>query len=89
MLLLTRYPGETVVIEAGDLRITVTVMDAMSNGCIKLGFDAPRSVKFLRDNAIRRGPRGRNAIGSKDYEAAQQAVDPGIATADDEPNGNR
>lgn len=63
MLILTRYPGESVEILAeGPAKITVTVMDALSNGTVKLGFNGPDSVRFLRDNAIRRNPR------SKDHE---------------------
>lgn len=57
MLILTRYPGETVeIIAPAPGTVTVTVMDVMSNGVVKLGFDAPEHIQFLRDNAIRRRP---------------------------------
>lgn len=90
MLILTRYPGETVEITAeAAASITVTVMDVMSNGVVKLGFDGPGHVRFMRDNAIRRRPgppRSANQPKEQGYEkdprpltpAEQQALDASI-----------
>lgn len=44
MLILTRYVGETVLV---DDHIQVTVL-GVDRGQIRLGFEAPQSVKILR-----------------------------------------
>lgn len=55
MLILTRKQGEVVTLSHPVIgEIEVTVLEAFINGHVKLGFDAPQSVKILRDNAIKR-----------------------------------
>lgn len=69
MLILTRYPGEAVeVIADAPGTVTVTVMDVMSNGTVKLGFDGPPHIRFLRDNAIRRRPNRNPQPKEQGYE---------------------
>jgi carbon storage regulator len=67
MLVLTRKPGERVLI--GD-DIVVTILDARGDG-IRIGIDAPRGVRIQRDEVIR-------AITEANQEATEAA-----ATADD------
>jgi sRNA-binding carbon storage regulator CsrA len=94
MLILTRYPGETVeMIAQAPATIKVTVIEVFSNGVVKLGFDGPQHVQFIRDNAIRRRPpkehgdETRNPCNKIDGER----LDGRIAFQDDpdEPDGNR
>lgn len=55
MLVVTRITGETLMI--GE-NIEVVVL-GVSGGQVRLGINAPREIKVLRDNAIRREPIGR------------------------------
>lgn len=45
MLVLTRKPGQVVVLNGGQIKVTVT---EISSGQVKLGFDAPPEVKIHR-----------------------------------------
>ncbi|MFF1632403.1 carbon storage regulator [Leifsonia sp. NPDC058248] len=67
MLVLTRKPGERVLI--GD-DIVVTILDSRGDG-IRIGIDAPRGVRIQRDEVIR-------AITEANQEATEAA-----ATAED------
>lgn len=61
MLILTREPGEEIeIIAQGSAVIKLVIMDAYSNGVVKLGFDAPQHVQILRDNALKRDSRRRS-----------------------------
>lgn len=54
MLILTRRRGEAVdllVRATGEPIATVTVLGLMGDGQVRLGFDAPDTVRILRDNA--------------------------------------
>lgn len=53
MLVLTRRPGEAVVIDGG-IRLEVV---AIRGHHVKLGFQAPRGVAILRDELIERRER--------------------------------
>ena len=57
MLILTRKPRESVVIQLPDgRRVTVVVMDVHRTGQrIRLGFDAPADVKIHRDELLAQG----------------------------------
>lgn len=56
MLILTRRVNESVVITHPDgTEVTVTVLGMVGNQ-IRLGFEAPKEVKILRDNAVDRSP---------------------------------
>lgn len=55
MLVLTRAVGEKLMI--GE-NIEVVVL-GVSGGQVRIGIAAPREIKVLRDNAIRREPIGR------------------------------
>jgi carbon storage regulator len=64
MLILTRKPGETVVI-GDDVRITVL---AIRGSQIKLGIDAPREVRVNREEVLDReqdGGRRPDAAGDR------------------------
>ncbi|GAA1442041.1 carbon storage regulator CsrA [Leifsonia poae] len=63
MLVLTRKPGERVLI--GD-DIVVTILDARGDG-IRIGIDAPRGVRIQRDEVIR-------AITEANQEATEAAA---------------
>lgn len=55
MLILTRRRGTAVdLIDRNTDRIiaTVTVLDILPNDVVRIGFDAPPSVRIVRDNAI-------------------------------------
>ena len=67
MLVLTRKPGERVLI--GD-DIVVTILDSRGDG-IRIGIDAPRGVRIQRDEVIR-------AVTEANQEATEAA-----ATAED------
>lgn len=56
MLVLHRYPNQVVKITVGDIVIRVTVADVRGSK-VKLGFDAPRHVQIVRDDAIKTDPR--------------------------------
>jgi carbon storage regulator len=49
MLVLTRRPGERIVI---DDRITVTVLEVQGNR-IRLGIEAPKEIPILREELVR------------------------------------
>lgn len=62
MLILTRKRGEAVDIidrASGNVLATVTVMQVVGS-VVRLGFEAPRSVQILRDNAINRATENGN-----------------------------
>ena len=67
MLVLTRKPGERVLI--GD-DIVVTILDARGDG-IRIGIDAPRGIRIQRDEVVK-------AVSAANQEASEQA-----ASADD------
>ena len=56
MLVLARRKNEAVFIDVNGLRIEITVTKIASNQ-VKLGFDAPPSVKILRKEITDRGPK--------------------------------
>ena len=48
MLVLERKYGQSVYLMVGDIRIEVAIVKVGAKGGVKLGFDAPASVKILR-----------------------------------------
>jgi carbon storage regulator CsrA len=46
MLVVKRYPGEAVVLETADGRITVHVL--IRGGTVQLGIEAPETVRIRR-----------------------------------------
>ena len=52
MLILTRRPGESIIIEtpAGE-RITVTVLGVKGNQ-VRIGTDAPDDIRILREELV-------------------------------------
>ena len=50
MLVLTRKERESVLLETTDGTIIKVVLLRNSHGQVKLGFDAPQSVRIFRDN---------------------------------------
>ena len=90
MLILTRYPGEAVEITAeAPASITVTVMDVMSNGVVKLGFDGPAHVRFLRDNAQRRRPTQAGRYHDRNPQPKEQGDEQDQTEDDADSLGNR
>ncbi len=67
MLVLTRKPGEKVVIDGG---ITVTVVNVTGNN-VRLGIDAPDQVRILRSELLGRdgGPAPGHEPPAPDLEA--------------------
>ncbi|WP_158867135.1 carbon storage regulator [Leifsonia sp. AG29] len=63
MLVLTRKPGERVLI--GD-DIVVTILDARGDG-IRIGIDAPRGIRIQRDEVVK-------AVTAANQEATEQAA---------------
>jgi carbon storage regulator CsrA len=51
MLVLARHPGERLLIQVGDVRIWITVVDS-SGYRAKLGFEAPRNVSIFREEIV-------------------------------------
>jgi sRNA-binding carbon storage regulator CsrA len=49
MLYLYRYPNQTVKLTIGDVEISVVNLGVRGR-CVKLGFDAPHSVKINRED---------------------------------------
>lgn len=70
MLVLTRKPGERVLI--GD-DIVITVLDTRGDG-IRIGFEAPSGVKIQRAEIV-------DAISAVNLEAAQAASDTAVIDA--------
>ncbi len=61
MLILTRRKGEAVDIidrEKGGVLCTVTLLELLPNGTVRIGFDAPEHIRIIRDNAVRRHDDG-------------------------------
>ena len=52
MLVLSRKTGQTVYI--GE-EIAVTILEVSQSGIVRLGFDAPRDVRIVREEVIIRG----------------------------------
>lgn len=46
MLILTRYPGQSVII---DEKTTVTVLNSPKGGNVRLGFEAPEETHIVRE----------------------------------------
>ncbi len=63
MLVLTRKPGERVLI-GND--IVVTVLDVRGDG-IRIGIDAPRGIRIQRDEVV-------DAVSAANQEAQEQAA---------------
>lgn len=64
MLVLTRKPGESIII-GGNIKVTVT---KIQGGTVRIALDAPADVEILRSELIRdQFPT------AHDYEAAEQA----------------
>ena len=57
MLVLTRRAGEAVTIETTDGTITVHYLGSRGNDQARIGFDAPRHIKILRDDAKTKEPK--------------------------------
>ncbi len=49
MLVITRYPGESVWLQTSDGPIRVEFIEHRTSHQIRLGFDAPREVVIYRD----------------------------------------
>lgn len=64
MLVLSRFTGESVHLtdQAGRFVCTVVVV-SVSGGKVRLGFDAPPTVRIARDNAGGRDPLSQNKEG--------------------------
>lgn len=61
MLILTRRKGEAVDLidrRSEEVIATVTLLELLPNGNVRLGFDAPEHVRIIRDNAVRRHDDG-------------------------------
>jgi carbon storage regulator len=54
VLVLSRKPGSQVVVN-GNIRITVL---EIRGGVVKIGIEAPASVRVVRDDVGRAAPRG-------------------------------
>lgn len=52
MLLLDRKPGQSIIIKCDDEIIKVTVIANIEDGELKLGFDAPRHVRIIREEIM-------------------------------------
>jgi carbon storage regulator len=63
MLVLTRKPGERVLI-GND--IVVTILDVRGDG-IRIGIDAPRGIRIQRDEVV-------EAVSAANQEAREQAA---------------
>ena len=49
MLSLTRKPNEAEILKIGDVRGRVVVATSSTSKIVRLGIDAPREVKVLRE----------------------------------------
>lgn len=57
MLILTRRKGESVDMidrDTDTVLATITLLELLPNGTVRLGFEAPDYVRIIRDNAVRR-----------------------------------
>jgi carbon storage regulator len=58
MLILSRKPGESVLIEGG-IRLVVV---ACERGGVRLGIAAPRELRIVREEIAQREPAGAEAV---------------------------
>jgi carbon storage regulator len=58
MLILSRKPGESVLIEGG-IRLVVV---ACERGGVRLGIEAPRELRIVREEIAQREPAGAEAV---------------------------
>lgn len=54
MLVLTRKPGESVVMKTADGELIKVMLVRSSSGCSRLGVEAPRSVSVDREEIWKR-----------------------------------
>jgi len=59
MLCLSRKPGESIVIDAGDKKITVSVISVHGNK-VRLGFEADKTVVIDRTEVRESKEQGRD-----------------------------
>jgi sRNA-binding carbon storage regulator CsrA len=68
MLMLTRSKGQAVDItdsRTGEVVCRLVVLETFSDRTVRLGFDAPRHISILRDNAVQRdSPRPQSPPGA-------------------------
>lgn len=83
MLVLTRRPGESIVI--GD-DVTVTVLEVRGDQ-IRIGIDAPRSVKVHREEVVREIERTNSEAVASAARAAQLLRSRGRGPAAPGPQG--
>jgi carbon storage regulator len=57
MLVLTRKPNQKIMI-GDNIEVRVLTVNGSSDGCVKLGFNAPKDVCIVRDNAINKFRNG-------------------------------
>ena len=62
MLVITRKPGEAIVIDSSGVTIEITVIET-AKGQTKLGVSAPKEVKIMRSELL--------AVESSNVEASQ------------------
>jgi len=48
MLILTRYPNESIILTTPAGRVEITLMDVRRDGRVRLGIEAPRSITVHR-----------------------------------------
>lgn len=60
MLILSRRPGESIVIGTGENKIVVKLLDA-KGGQLKLGIDAPGTISIHREEIYERIQKEQNA----------------------------
>lgn len=54
MLILTRRVRESIIITGPDGTETIVHVLGIAGGQVRIGFDAPRSVRIERDNIVKR-----------------------------------
>ena len=52
MLILSRKMTEKIVFMVAGLEVKLTFLEIRKNGALKIGIDAPREVKILREELI-------------------------------------
>lgn len=56
VLCLTRYPEESVIMDIGETRIRITVIESRKSGMARLAIEAPLHVRIWRAELLERKP---------------------------------
>lgn len=66
MLILTRRPGEKIIMDIDGDKVEVEVLGAQNNYDVRLGISAPKSITILREEVALREQQAKDGGGDED-----------------------